>query len=681
MENEFAPLSDKKGKGIVFRSKLQEERFQQLVAEVEDYAIVLLEKDGTIVSWNQGAQKLTGYAANEMLGRNFSMFYSREDRDKDLPAQLLRDAADKKRVSYEGWRVRKDGSTFWGSVTVSALHDSAGNLNGFLKLTRDITERKVVEDNYSNHVEDLRLKNEALKQSEERYHKMVSEVRDYAIIMLDREGHIMDWNKGAERIKGYSSSEIIGKSFRLFYSKEDKEARLPDRLLQEAADSGSVTHEGWRIKKDGSRFWGSVLITALHDDHGKIMGFTKVTRDLTDRKIAEDKLANYADELKFKNAELRRSEERYHRMIAEVQDYAIILLDESGIIQNWNAGAEKIKGYRAAEIVGSSFEIFYPPEDRISRLPKRLLEEATTNGRAIHEGWRVRKDGSRFWGNTVITALHGDNGNIIGFSKVTRDLTLRKEADDQIKRNAVELEDKNRSLQRLNEEISSFAYVASHDLKEPLRKIQTFANRILDGGDGDETRHFTEKILTSATRMRQLMDDLLSYSRLSKSESLTKDVDLNEVVKASLNDLELKVAEKHAQINVNHLPVIKGIEFQLHQLFTNLLTNALKFSRPGVTPEIIISSARIRGKDIPLGLVNGTSGYHKITVSDNGMGFNQSDAARIFDVFQRLHQSKEVTGTGIGLAIVKRIMENHGGAVNAMSNPGEGATFHLYFHA
>ncbi|MGC3943132.1 MAG: PAS domain S-box protein [Chryseolinea sp.] len=680
MENDLAPLSDKNERDFIFRSRLQEERFQQLIAEVEDYAIILLEKDGTIASWNKGAEKIKGYQADEVIGRNFTMFYTREDREQGMPARLLKQASDNNRISYEGWRVRKDGTRFWGSVTITALHDASGEVNGYLKLTRDLTERKIAEDNHSNYVEDLRLKNEALRQSEERYHKMVSEVTDYVIIMLDREGTILDWNKGAETIKGYKASEIVGKSFRLFYSKEDKEAHLPDRLLQEAADRGSVTHEGWRIKKDGSRFWGSVVITALHDDHGGIIGFSKVTRDLTDRKLAEDKLANYADELKFKNDELRRSEERYHRMIAEVQDYAIILLDEQGIIQNWNAGAEKIKGYRAPEIVGKSFELFYTQDDRISKLPQRLLQEAMNNGRAMHEGWRVRKDGSRFWGNTVITALHSDKGNIIGFSKVTRDLTLKKEADDRLRQNAIDLEDKNKSLQRLNEEISSFAYVASHDLKEPLRKIQTFANRILDGDNVNETQHFVEKILTSATRMRQLMDDLLSYSRLSKSESLSKEIDLNVLVKLVLSDLELKIAEKQAVINVSTLPVIKGIEFQLHQLFTNLLTNALKFSRPGVRPEITVSFTRVKGKDIPLGLVNGLNSYYKITVSDNGIGFNQADAARIFEVFQRLHQSKEVSGTGIGLAIVKRIMENHGGAVHATASPGEGASFDLYFH-
>lgn len=519
------------------------------------------------------------------------------------------------------------------------------------------------------------------KLPEDRFQQLIAEVDDYAIILLDITGTISSWNKGAEKIKGYAAGEIVGRSFTTFYSQEDREAGLPGSLLKLAADRGSVTHEGWRVRKDASRFWGSVVITALHDDAGAIIGFSKVTTDLTERKAAEDQLSNYANELKFKNAELKRSEERYHRMIAEVQDYAIILLDEQGIIQNWNVGAEHIKGYRAQEIIGNPFEVFYPDADRASGLPGQLLNEARMNGRAGHEGWRVRKDGSRFWGNVVITALHNDSGSVIGFSKVTRDLTAKKAADDRIKENAVELEIKNRSLQQLNEEISSFAYVASHDLKEPLRKIQTFAHRILDANNIQDSQGFADKILNGATRMRQLIDDLLSYALLSNDESRTKPVDLNLVVKAALHDLELKVTEKQAKITVENLPVIIGVEFQLQQLFANLISNALKFSKPGMPAEITISATRVRGKELPAELANDPGTYHKLTVSDKGMGFNPAEARRIFEVFKRLNSTKDISGTGIGLAIVKRIMENHGGVVNATSTVGEGSTFSLYFHS
>jgi PAS domain S-box-containing protein len=661
--------------------KIQEERFQRLIDEVEDYAIILLDKNGIITTWNKGAQKVKGYTPDEIIGRSFKVFYAKEDRDALLPDRLLNLADTTGKATHEGWRVRKDGTRFWGNITITAIHNDQNEVAGYLKVTRDLTERKIAEDKLSNYIEQLTVKNDELRISEQRYHKMVNEVSDYVIILLDKTGKILDWNKGAERIKGYKASEIVGKSFKLFYTKEDKEKNLPELLLAQAKKNGSVLHEGWRIRKDGTRFWGSVAITALHDDNGDVFGFSKVTRDLTDRKIAEDMLNNVAEELKFRNEELRQSEERYQRMIAEVKDYAIILLDTNGIIQNWNEGARQIKGYDRDEIIGKSFEQFYQESDRNAGFPKKLLREAAEHGRVIHEGWRVRKDGTKFWGNVVITALHGDDGNIIGFSKVTRDLTITKRADDLLKASAIELDRKNKSLERLNQEVSSFAYVASHDLKEPLRKIQTFGLRINDENDVSRIKEFADKIITSAGRMQKLMDDLLSYSQVSNDTSLFAEVDLNKVVLTVKNDLDLLIHEKAASLVIESLPVIRGVEFQWHQLFANLFANALKFSKPAEPPVITVKSSKVPGKEIPLGIVNDLREYFHITIADNGIGFDEQDSKRIFDVFQRLHSRSEFMGTGIGLAIVKRVVENHGGMITATGQPGVGATFNIYIPA
>jgi PAS domain S-box-containing protein len=675
---ELTPLPDL-NKGELFKTKLEEVHFQRLIAEVEDYAIILLDKTGTIMTWNKGTEKIKGYFIDEIMGRNHQMFYSKEDKDAGLPNTLLATANEKGKAIHEGWRVRKDGTRFWGNITITAIHNDVGDVTGYLKITRDLTERKIVEDNYSNYVEELKIKNEELKQNEERYHKMVSEVGDYVIILLDKKGKVLDWNKGAEKIKGYKPQEILGKSFRLFYTKEDKDANLPEILLKQAIEKGSTTHEGWRIRKDGTRFWGSVTITALHTDTGDIFGFSKVTRDLTEKKIAEDRLNNFADELKFKNTELQQSEERYHRMIAEVQDYAIILLDKNGIIQNWNAGAEFIKGYKSHEIVGKSFEQFYMETDRQSGFPKKLLAEAAEKGKVLHEGWRVRKDGTKFWGNVVITALHNDKNEIIGFSKVTRDLTHKKQADDLLQDNAIELDRKNKSLQRLNEEVSSFAYVASHDLKEPLRKIRTFASRISEIQDLSQAKTFAEKIANSAVRMQKLMDDLLSYSQVSINATAFTKVDPNQIIKNVISDLEISILEKKANFEIGKLPLVEGVDFQVYQLFFNLISNSIKFSKPEEPPNIKITSRSVNGKDIPLGLVNDLKEYNKITVSDNGIGFEEEYASKIFEVFHRLHPISKFSGTGIGLAIVKKVMENLGGIVIAQGTLSVGATFDLYF--
>ena len=489
------------------------------------------------------------------------------------------------------------------------------------------------------------------------YQKMIEEIEDYAIVLLDKNGLIQNWNRGAQLIELYKEEEVIGKHFSMFYLEQDLAAGMPGKLIREAEEKGRAIHEGWRKRKDGTRFWGSITITAIHGDDNEIIGFSKVTRDLTDKKIAEDSL--------------KMSEERYHQMIAEVQDYAIILLDADGLIQNWNAGAEKIKGYGSAEILGKSFELFYTPEDREDRLPFKLLKIARESGKAIHEGWRVRKDGSRFWGTIVITALHGKTGHIIGFSKVTRDLTQKKMDDEKLLAYTAELE-----IQ--NSELEQFAYVASHDLQEPLRKIQTFAELIQENYDNKEfVSKYFEKLNSSARRMSALIRSLLNYSRLSRDRSETRQIDLNTVLTEVMQDFELLIGEKNARITSGTLPTVEGNQMQLGQLFSNLISNSLKFST--VDPSINIISSKVRKDQIPDAPASlHEKNYWRIDFADNGIGFEQQYDKVIFSLFQRLHGKQEYAGTGIGLALCKKIVENHNGFISASGEKGTGATFTIY---
>lgn len=492
----------------------------------------------------------------------------------------------------------------------------------------------------------------------ELHHKMIEEIEDYAIILLDKNGIIRNWNKGAQKIKQYKEQEILGKHFSIFYLPEDLANNLPQLLINEASENGRSSQEGWRKRKDNSKFWGSITITALHDNDNTIIGFSKVTRDLTEKKIAED--------------HLRISEERYHQMISEVQDYAIIFLNVGGIIENWNAGAEKIKGYKSKEIIGKHFSIFYAEEDLKNNLPDTLLKIAEEEGRAMHEGWRVRKDGSTFWGTIVITALHDKDQTIIGFSKVTRDLTEQKLAEDQ-------LHSYMRELELQNSELEQFAYVASHDLQEPLRKIQTFSELIQQNFHNEVfVKKYFEKLNSSAKRMAQLVKSLLNYSRLSKDKSEITIINLNSLVDDVKKDFELLIQEKNAVVTTEELPSIVGNYVQLGQLFSNLISNSLKFSERA--PKISISTKLVSKVDIldaaPFPLLHPT--YLKIIFVDNGIGFEQQYNKIIFSLFQRLHGKQDYAGTGIGLSLCKKIAENHNGFITAISELGKGAEFNIY---
>ena len=254
-----------------------EHRFQMLVEAVTDYAIYMLEPDGTIASWNPGARRIKGYTADEALGRPYSMFFTEEDRARGVPELAMRTAAETGRYQAEGWRVRRDGTRFWVAAVLEAIRDEDGRLLGFAKVTRDITERRAAL--------------EALRESEERFRILVDGVTDYAIFMLDPQGRVTNWNRGAQRIKQYRADEIVGEHFSRFYTPEDREAGLPARVLKVAEEEGRFEGEGWRMRRDGTRFWANVVIDAIRDDAGRLLGFAKVTRDITERREAQLRLA------------------------------------------------------------------------------------------------------------------------------------------------------------------------------------------------------------------------------------------------------------------------------------------------------------------------------------------------------------------------------------------------------
>ena len=313
--------------------------------------------------------------------------------------------------------------------------------------------------------------------------------------------------------------------------------------------------------------------------------------------------------------------------------------------------------------------IFYLEEDRNQKLPEYLIAEASEKGKAMHEGWRIRKDGTQFWGSIVITALHNDANIIIGFSKVTRDLTQRKLVEDKLNEYTKELEFQNKQLEE-------YAHIASHDLQEPLRKIKTFANLLQKNIDDKiaVTKNI-EKINISAGRMEKIIKDVLTYSQLSQTDNLLILTDLNEVLENVKDDFELLLEQKQAKISYSTLPVIKAIPIQMHQLFSNLVSNSIKFSNQN--PQIEITSEKIQNGELKkYPHLNETRKYLKINFKDNGIGFEPKYADQVFELFQRLQNSKD--GTGIGLAVCKKIVENHKGHITVTSEPNKGTTFTIF---
>jgi PAS domain S-box-containing protein len=486
----------------------------------------------------------------------------------------------------------------------------------------------------------------------ERFDLLVQTVADYAIYLLDRDGYITSWNIGAQNLKGYSSEEIIGRHFSAFYSQEQIEAGIPDRNLRIALKEGHFTDEGWRIRKDGSRFWASVVITPLYNTDGRHIGFSKITRDLTER---------------------REAEQRYRLLLAAVRDYAIFMLDPEGRIASWNTGAERLKGYAAEEVLGKPFEIFYTAEDREAGKPQKELDDAREHGEARDQGWRVRRDGSLFWADVVLTAIRDYDGSLLGFAKVTRDTTEQRRLNKQVAQHAAELERRSQlleertiQLQEINAAMEAFTYSVSHDLRAPLRSIWGYANALLEDYGASlppEGQSYAQLIVTSARRMDDLITDLLAYSRLDTSDIQLSSVDLREAASEALLQVRQQISDSHAQIKTGHFDVVRAHRPTLTQALSNLVSNAIKFVPPGVQPLITIYSEPAPDDCI------------RIWVKDNGIGIAPEHQARIFRPFERLHGIETYKGTGIGLAIVAKAVERMRGKVGVESTEGRGSAF------
>ncbi len=475
--------------------------------------------------------------------------------------------------------------------------------------------------------------------------QLVDAVQDYAIFLLSPTGEIRSWNAGATRIMGYEPTEAVGKHFSIFYPPED--SAKPARELEIAAREGRVEDEGWRLRKDGTRFWASTIITRLRDTSGELRGFSKVTRDLTNRRAAEEVL--------------RQSEEMFRLLVASVKDYAIFMLDPGGHIISWNAGAQRIKQYEPEEIIGKHFSIFYPEVDVKAGKPERELEIAIRDGRIEDDGWRVRKDGTRFWANVVITAVFDDEHKLLGFAKVTRDITTRKEAEET-QRALIASREANRAK-------DEFLMTLSHELRTPMTAILGWSRMLPSMSPTDPMfKEAIGAIGRSAKVQAQLIEDVLDISRMvsGKVRLNIEAIDMQRVLAGALDSVRPSAEAKHIELSTD-IPADIGTLYadatRLQQITWNLLSNAVKFTPRGGR---VTLSARRTGSDL------------EISVTDTGEGIEASVLPKVFEAFWQAEtpSTRVHGGLGLGLSIVRYLTEAHGGTVSAESlGRGKGARF------
>lgn len=487
----------------------------------------------------------------------------------------------------------------------------------------------------------------------ELYRQLVEEVSDYAIFALDSTGHILTWSVGAQRIKGYTRDEILGRHFSIFYTPEDLVVGKPAWELEVAAREGKYEEEGWRLRRDGSRFWASVVITALRDDDSTLIGYGKVTRDLTDRRRTEELL--------------RQSEDRFALLVQSVREYGIFMLDREGRISSWNLGAERIQGYTAEEIIGRHFSVFYPLHDVEAGKPAWELEVAAREGRYEEEGWRVRRDGSRFWGSVLITALRNPSGELVGFAKVTRDLTERRKAHKR----AVEDARRIAAAEAASRTKSEFLTSMSHELRTPLNAIGGYAELLSMGIHGPVSEpqvRDLDRIIASQRHLLSIINDILDYGRLETGRSPydIKSVPLVEAIETVAAMMEPQAEARSVHLGI--LPCagirVRADRLRVEQILLNLVSNAVKFTDPGGRVTVMCATG---------------GGMVTVSVEDTGIGIPSEQADHIFQPFVQLGRTLTggPQGTGLGLAISRDLARGMGGDLTVHSSPGHGSTFTL----
>jgi PAS domain S-box-containing protein len=618
--------SDSSGDGLAEEAlRDSEEKYRMLLDEVQDYAIFMLDPQGMVVSWNAGAERIKGYRADEIIGRNFSCFFPSEDIKQARPEEVLRMTVTSGRHEYQGMRVRKDGSRFLASIIFTALRDPTGKLRGFSEISRDLSESK---------------------ESGAKYRGLLEAAPD-AMVVVNQGGEIVLLNLQAEKQFGYHRDELVGQHVKNIIPEGFAERLLADGLRSVEDALAQQIGTGIELtgrRKNGSDFPIEIMLSPLESTEGTLV--TAAIRDISVRKTAEKHLA--------------QMEGRYRGLLEAAPD-AMVVVNQGGEIVLLNLQAEKQFGYHRDELVGQKVKNIIPEgfAERLLADGLRSVEDALAQqiGTGIELTGR-RKNGSDFPIEIMLSPLESTEGTLV--TAAIRDITERKKSEEHLVKTVGE-------LKRSNDELQQFAYVASHDLQEPLRMVASYTQLLAKRYKGrldSDADEFIAYAVDGSNRMQALIQDLLVYSRAGTKGKALCEIFGEDALKEALTNLHAMIEESGAVVTHDSLPAITTDGTQLVQIFQNLVGNAIKY----------------RGAEVPHVHVSATKNGDKewvFSVRDNGLGIDPQYFEKIFILFQRLHGRQEFKGTGIGLAICKKMLERLGGRIWVESQPEEGSTFYF----